>query len=293
MESKTTIEILWKTQQESYRSWLCVSAGVSFSTITSYVSDIQGWLKFLSTESVFLEGEEGLQKNLLEYLAHRGDHGSKGTTLVRIVSSVRSFFTYLIRMEILPDTILLGLEGFKKSTNLPRVLSWPQVQKLLKNVKTPLESTIVKILVFLGLRVSELVQLRRNNWNFDKKTLLVVGKGNKERILPVPEILWEDFNKIESTSEWMFPGRRKGDHFTRMSVWNLVQKLAKRCDIGEHLHPHIFRHTLATRLLEKGMDIFYIKELLGHADISSTEIYMHVRPNRLQDLLRNHHPLYH
>ena len=200
---------------------------------------------------------------------------------------------------------MLHIDTPKKAGTLPSVLSFSQVEKLLQvpNTHTHLgrrDRTILEVMYATGLRVSELTHLKLNDLHLELGLIQTVGKGNKERILPIGEqaVMWlEEYllltrahlERKDEPSEWVFLNHR-GGQLSRQGVWKNIRKMVQAAGIQKEVTPHTLRHSFATHLLENGADLRIVQELLGHADISTTQIYTHISKKRLQSVYQNYHP---
>ncbi|MDH5570321.1 MAG: site-specific tyrosine recombinase XerD [Gammaproteobacteria bacterium] len=275
--------------------------GLSENTLAAYRRDLLQFNSWLNKEEAS-SFEAVTSIEIKQYLAYR--HSSSPRSVARLLSSLRRFFRYLVREKRITNdpTILIGAPKLGRS--LPGTLSEADVEALLKapDTNTALglrDRTMLELLYACGLRVSELVSLETGQVNLRQGVIRVTGKGNKQRLVPMGEeaLSWME-NYIESArrellagqlSDTLFVTQRK-QGMTRQAFWYLIKRYALIAGIIQHLSPHTLRHAFATHLLNHGADLRVVQMLLGHSDLSTTQIYTHVAKARLQALHREHHP---
>ena len=235
-----------------------------------------------------------------------GSHRSHGLAIstARQLSSFRRFFRYLVREGILRDDPTAQIAMPKIGRSLPKSLSEEEVESLLNAplISDPLghrDRTMLEVLYATGLRVTELVNLKYSQINTNQGVIRIVGKGNRERLIPLGEeaVRWlTDFVRgprneilLDRTTDFLFPTRR-GDRMTRQAFWHIIKRYARKAQIDKGLSPHTMRHAFATHLLNHGADLRVVQMLLGHSDLSTTQIYTHVARERLKDMHQQHHP---
>ncbi|MDQ5849855.1 MAG: site-specific tyrosine recombinase XerD [Pseudomonadota bacterium] len=270
---------------------LWLEDGLSRNTISSYRSDLEQLAAFLRKD--FLQVDEA---DLFGFLASRKGRSSSAA---RRVSSLKRFYQYCLRERRLSADPTLKLDAPKPTPRFPKTLSEPDVEALLAapDTATPLglrDRAMLETLYATGLRVSELVALKRFEVNLDAGVVRVLGKGSKERLVPLGE------EAVERISQYL-KARRKSDAdalfltdrgagMTRQAFWHLIRRYGARAIPGKRLSPHMLRHAFATHLINHGADLRVVQLLLGHADISTTQIYTHVARERLKALHAKHHP---
>jgi integrase/recombinase XerD len=283
------------------RLWL--EEGLADLTLAAYRRDMRGFAQWLQTcHSKTLE--EALQTDVETYLAHRFAHHTKPRSAARYLSTLKRFFRWLARERRISADPTLKLEGPKLPRPLPKSLSERDVEHLLTvaDLHTPhglRDKAMLETLYATGLRVSELVGLKLLNVNLDAGVLRVTGKGNKERLVPLGEeaLLWlaRYLKQARPTllnrqlSDALFV-TQLGKGMSRQAFWYLIKRRAKSARLDPRLSPHTLRHAFATHLLNHGADLRVVQMLLGHADISTTQIYTHVARERLKQLHAQHHP---
>ena len=282
---------------------LWLEDGLSRNTLDSYRLDLTQFAVWLNQK----QGKELLAANhsdLLSYLAHRVAGKAKATSTSRLLSSLKRFYQYALRQNKIKTDPTLNIDSPKLPRGLPKTLTEQDVEKLLAapNVEDPLglrDRTMLETLYASGLRVSELVTLNVAQVSQDMGVVRIVGKGAKERLVPLGE---EALNWIKRylkearprildkrTADAMFVTSR-GAAMTRQSFWHLLKRHAAQAGLTKPMSPHTLRHAFATHLLNHGADLRVVQLLLGHSDISTTQIYTHVARERLKQLHAKHHP---
>ena len=242
---------------------------------------------------------------ILNYLENLQQEKKSRNTVIRTVSSLRNFFRYLAQFGVVPDDPMLKVDSPKQSKTLPDVLSVSEVNKLLSmpNVSKPLgvrDRAMLETLYATGLRVSELVNLRLVDLHLPMKLIQTVGKGDRERIIPIGDVAIDwitqylkttriDLLRKRTNTDFVFLNAH-GRRLTRQAIWQMIKKYVKLAGIKRHVTPHTLRHSFATHLLENGADLRIVQELLGHADISTTQIYTHISHKHLTEVYQKFHP---
>ena len=281
---------------------LWLERGLSANTLAAYRTDLGKLAAWLDQQGSSLLTLQAL--DLQAYLAWRVDHGFKATSTARLLSALRRFYQYLIREQLRADDPTALLAGPKLPQRLPKDLNEQQVDALLMApaVDQPLElrdKAMLELLYATGLRVSELVGLTIENISLRQGVVRVVGKGNKERLVPMGEeaLYWlQRYLQGARTAllggvscDVLFPSSR-AQQMTRQTFWHRIKLYAERAGIRVNLSPHTLRHAFATHLLNHGADLRVVQMLLGHADLTTTQIYTHVARERLNALHQQHHP---
>lgn len=276
--------------------------GLSRNTISGYGSDLEALRRWLDARGHDLV--EADRSQLLAYLAARVEAGTQPRTSARLLSSMRRFYRYLLR-EGLRDTDPTGqIEGPRLKRMLPDSLTEQEVEALLNAPDTATalgmrDRAMLELMYACGLRVSELVALRLEQVNSRLGCVRVRGKGDKERLVPMGEPATRWLERYCATGRMeLLEGKQSDDLFvtrlgrgmTRQAFWQLVRRYARAAEISKPLSPHTLRHAFATHLLNHGADLRVVQLLLGHSDISTTQIYTHVARARLKDLHKRHHP---
>jgi integrase/recombinase XerD len=287
---------------EKFLDAVWMERGLSRNTLSAYRTDLTSLARWLAERGRPVA--EASRADLLEFIAWRVESGARPRSTARQLSSFRRFFRHLLREAGRRDDPTARIEMPKIGRPLPKSLTEKEVEALLEAPDTAdclgnRDRTMLEVLYATGLRVTELVNLKLSQINLNQGVIRVVGKGDKERLIPLGEesIEWIDqFIKgaraeilLDRQSDYLFPTRR-GDHMTRQAFWHLIKRYATKADVSEKLSPHTLRHAFATHLLNHGADLRVVQMLLGHSDLSTTQIYTHVARERLKDLHSRHHP---
>ncbi|WP_316900553.1 site-specific tyrosine recombinase XerD [Pseudodesulfovibrio indicus] len=285
---------------DRYLEHLLIEKGLSENSLTSYANDLTSLLSFLGEKD--FELKDLSDKTLFLYLTHLRARGLKSRSLARHLSSLRGFFAFAMDEKWYKEDPGQLLENPKLPRKLPEFLSREEISRVLAlpDMATPLgmrDKVMLELLYAAGLRVSELIQMKVLDYDGQVGMLKVFGKGSKDRLIPIHYLAQDWLNRyLEFTrpgfkprEDFMFLNR-SGKGLTRQGVWKLIKKYAAAAGIRRSISPHTFRHSFATHLLEGGADLRTVQILLGHADISATEIYTHVESNRLRNLHRQFHP---
>jgi len=288
---------------ESFVDYLSFERGLSDRTLSAYQRELKKLLVFLEEK-----GRHGpsdiTPQDLRDFVFHLKDSGLAPTSIRRALSSLRGYFAFLLEEGVLeadPSELLESPRAWRK---LPDVLSVEEILKILDapNPDHPMywrDRSILEVLYATGMRVSELVDLRISNLDLEEGVCMVFGKGSKERLVPLggparralERYLREVRTRLDSgKGEGRVFLNHRGRPLTRAAIWDFVKKYAVRGGVQRNVSPHTFRHSFATHLLEGGADLAAVQELLGHADISTTQIYTHVDREYLREVHRTFHP---
>lgn len=288
---------------EQFADYLTFERGLSDRTIKAYHRDLDRALDFLEERGIHRPEDVG-HRELREYVFSLKDRGLAPTTIRRALSSLRTYFSFLLAEGALENDPTERLESPQVGRPLPKVLTPDQVERLLETPDPDHElywrdRAILEFLYATGVRVSELVELKLVSLELEEGFCTVFGKGAKERIVPVGRVARRALERyLREVRPQLERGEGEGVVFlsyrgrplTRMTIWNLVSTAAEAAEIEEPVSPHTLRHSFATHLLEGGADLVAVQELLGHADISTTQIYTHVDREYLRDVHRRYHP---
>jgi integrase/recombinase XerD len=276
--------------------------GLSPNTLAAYRADLTALERWLDERGIALVHAE--RGDILAFMASRVQAGARPRSTARQLSSFRRFYRHLVREGILREDPTAQIAMPKVGRSLPKSLLEEEVEALLAApaVGDPLghrDRTMLEVLYATGLRVSELVNLKLGQVNLNQGVLRIVGKGDRERLIPLGEeaVQWvQQFLQgprveilLERQTDYLFPTRR-GDRMTRQAFWHIIKRYARKAGIEKELSPHTLRHAFATHLLNHGADLRVVQMLLGHSDLSTTQIYTHVARERLKDLHSQHHP---
>ena len=286
-----------------YLDALWLQRGLSENTLAAYRRDLAQTEQWLINNKRSKRLIEASADDLGAFNATRSEQGLARRSAARWLSSVRGFYRYFLREQRLQEDPTQHLEHPKQARELPRSLGASDVENLLAapDIETTIglrDRAMLELLYASGLRVSELIALQLVSVNLRQGVVRVVGKGNKERLVPVGETAldWLQRYLREARQELLpaggnvlFPSRR-GRTMTRQTFWHAIKRYALAAGIQKDISPHTLRHAFATHLVDNGADLRAVQMMLGHSDLSTTQIYTHVAQQRLQSLLREHHP---
>ena len=280
--------------------WL--ERGLSPNTLAAYRADLTALARWLGQRKVPIVDTS--RADLQDFIAWRVHEGARPRSTARQLSSFRRFFRYLVREGGIHEDPTAQIAMPKIGRSLPKSLTEEEVESLLGApvVSDPLgnrDRTMLEVLYATGLRVSELVNLGHNQVNLNQGVIRILGKGSRERLIPLGEeaVRWLiEFEHgprgeilLERQTDFLFPTRR-GDRMTRQAFWHIIKRYARKAGISKDLSPHTLRHAFATHLLNHGADLRVVQMLLGHSDLSTTQIYTHVARERMKELHAQHHP---
>ena len=285
---------------------LAAERGAAPLTLAAYQNDLSNLAGFLAPGGLALEAADG--ERLHAYLASPATARLTPRTLARRTSAMRQFYKFLLLEGVRQDDPTAELDTPRLGRPLPKILSEMEVKSLIDEVQSwPGDEgirlgCIVELLYATGLRVSELVTLPLAAARRDPRFLIISGKGGKERVVPLSEPARaalrsylecrEDFLPDTRPSRWLFPSRGRAGHLTRQRTGQLLKELAVKAGLDpDRLSPHVLRHAFASHLLDHGADLRSVQQMLGHADIATTQIYTHVETERLRKLVESAHPL--
>ncbi len=292
---------------ENFLEVLASEKGLAVNTRISYKNDILQFLVFLEKNKKKIS--EITRIDIEKFTSKFTTQGLEKSTISRKMSALSHFFIFLLEENIIKSNPIHELDLPKQIKKLPKILSVDQVEKLIKSSREDQSingirlNTMIEILYATGIRVSELVEMKLSATYAEKNFLLIQGKGNKERLVPISkntEDRIKDYLKIrnefinnDTESKWLFPSKQSSKgHITRQRFNQLLQTLCERVNLNNiRISPHKLRHAFATHLLANGVDLRSLQQMLGHADISTTQIYTHVLKDRLKKLVSDNHPL--
>ncbi len=287
---------------DTFLDSIWMEQGLAKNTLSAYRSDLKILEKWTKNKNLTLRKIS--RADLLDFISERANLGSSSRSSARQLSTYRRFFNYLCGKDIISQDPTNKISMPKLSKSLPKMISEEEVIKLIKSpvVKKPLgfrDRTMLEVLYATGLRVSELVELKQTQLNLNQGFIRVSGKGNKERLVPLGVIAKSWLKRYlkgpifeilgERNTDYLFP-TRISESISRQAFWQLIKKYANKAGIKSNLSPHTLRHAFATHLLNHGADLRVVQMLLGHSDLSTTQIYTHVAQQRLKDIHEKHHP---
>ncbi|OGB87828.1 site-specific tyrosine recombinase XerD [candidate division WOR-1 bacterium RIFCSPHIGHO2_02_FULL_45_12] len=284
---------------KDFLDFIKIERGYSENTVTSYQRDLSQFQKFSRLEDPRKVDRETV-KNFLEHLY---DNGFSVSSTERKLACLKSFFHYLLREDKITVDPTSDIKLPKKAKRLPKALSISETIKLIsapreKNYIALRNAALLELLYASGMRASETVGLNTSDINFEVAFVKCLGKGSKERIVPINKITLKAIKEYLDKSRPEFPQHDKealfldknGKRLTRQGLWLVIKKYVKMTGVKEKTSPHTLRHSFATHLLEKGADLRSVQEMLGHADISTTQIYTSVSRERLKRMYNKAHP---
>ncbi|MCL6443721.1 MAG: site-specific tyrosine recombinase XerD [Alicyclobacillus sp.] len=286
-----------------FLEYLAVERGLSANTLESYQRDLLSFIAYLMNGPK-IALHEVKRQHIVAYLSHLHAQGRANATISRNLASLRSFYHYLVREELLPTDPTLQVETPKIEKRLPKVLSIHEVDLLLNAPNASVaagarDKAMLELLYATGIRVSELVSLKVGDVNLSTGFLRCLGKGAKERIIPIGEVAQQALlhylrharqHLLKGTDDHALFLNHHGTQMSRQGFWKILKKYSREAGILKDITPHTLRHSFATHLLERGADLRAVQEMLGHADISTTQIYTHVTRGRLKEVYASAHP---
>ena len=283
---------------KDFMHFLVVEKGLATNTIMSYERDLKSYLQYLKNVESIHSLNEVQRVHIVHFLRFLKEQGKSSKTLARHIASIRSFHQFLLRDKAVEQDPSVLIETPRLERNLPKVLNLQEVEKLLDSPKINnhyglRDKAMLELLYATGIRVSELIGLDMDNIHLNMGFIRCIGKGNKERIIPIGRTAVDaiklylengraHFASSKHRDEALFLNHQ-GKRLTRQGFWKILKKLTKEAGIEKELTPHTLRHSFATHLIENGADLRAVQEMLGHADISTTQIYTHVTKTRLKD----------
>ncbi|MCF6096708.1 site-specific tyrosine recombinase XerD [Thermovorax subterraneus] len=286
-----------------FLNFISVERGLAPNTIESYYRDLQNYLRFLKSQNI-TDLKFTSKTTIISYLLLMQKNGKASSSISRACAAIKSFYHFLMRERYIDEDPTINLNTPKLEKKLPRVLTVEEVEKLLEqpDIRDPLgfrDKTMLELLYSTGIRVSELISLTTEDVNLDMGFLRCTGKGSKERIVPIGSFaityLKEYINNVrrllvkDKNSDVLFVNHF-GKALTRQGFWKIIKKYAKMAGIDKEITPHTLRHSFATHLIENGADLRAVQEMLGHADISTTQIYTHLTKTRIKEVYDKTHP---
>lgn len=288
---------------ELFLNYLSVERGLSQNTILAYQSDLTKFISYLNIQDINSINKT-IRENITSYMWTQKEKGLSANSLSRGLAAIKVFYRFLLREKIISSDPTDLIESPKLWKRLPDTLSLEEIESLLNapNIKDKQglrDRALLEVMYATGMRVSEVANLKIQDLNSDIGFVRCIGKGQKERIIPLgrqaihftdsyirqvrPKLL------KNKNSQALFLSRL-GERLSRQSIWKIIKIYAKKARIKKDIHPHILRHSFATHLLERGADLRAVQEMLGHSDISTTQIYTHIHKDRLKEIHKKYHP---
>lgn len=289
---------------KEYLSYLKLERNLSDNTLSSYKNDLNAFIAFLSEFNIN-DPDAVTTEKVTSFFKMLMNLGLTDTSSARYFSSIKGFFSYLSKNDYIKKNPIDKIDSPKLSKKLPEVLNINEVEKILSKPDTTTslglrDKAILELLYACGTRVSELTNLKLSDLFLQDEIIRVFGKGSKERLIPIGSsaIKWMNeylsksrsvLMKISRSGNYVFLNSR-GTKISRMGVWKIIDRYVKDAGINKAVHPHTFRHSFATHLLEGGADLRAVQEMLGHSDISTTQIYTHIDRDYIKQIHKQFHP---
>lgn len=293
----------WNHTLDHYLNFLRVEKRLANNSLEAYSRDLRLFTDFCHSQKLNALNQV-TELSLLSFLIHLHKKGLKGKSVARTLAALRGWFGFLVREKLLKTDPTAEIESPKSLKKLPHVLALQDIDQMLKacNLKVPMELRdfcILQLLYATGLRVSELTHLTLNNLHLEEGFVMTMGKGSKERLVPLGKEAITAIKEYLETARMKFATKKateivfisqQGGKLTRQRVWQLLNGIAKKAGLKKKITPHMLRHSFATHLLERGADLRSVQTMLGHSDISTTQIYTHVSSTHLKSLYEKFHP---
>jgi integrase/recombinase XerD len=291
-------------EERLYLSHLKIERGLSGNSLDAYGRDVEKLISFLSDSTTTLA--QATSNDLQRFIKELSEAGLERSSIARIISGIRGFYRFLLTERIVTTDPTESLELRTPKRQPPEVLTVKEIASVLEQAdlstkKGVRDKAILEFLYATGARVSEATTLTLSQLFLEDGMVRLFGKGSKERIVPIGKVAIKYIDKYLSTlrpilvkpskrTDAVFLNQDRGTGLSRMAIWNIIQEYTKAAGIVKHITPHTFRHSFATHLLEGGADLRIVQELLGHSDISTTEIYTHIDRSYLKEVHRQFHP---
>ncbi len=295
----------WQTTIKGFKSYLQLERSLSKNSIEAYLHDVHLLVDFLEENNLSLSPEQIKLENLQSFLVWVNGKKVKDRSQARVISGIRAFYKFMLMEDMMSDDPTQLLEGPKLSRKLPDVLSYNEITGMINAIdlskpEGARNKAMLETLYSCGLRVSELVNLKISNLFLDLEYIRVIGKGDKERLVPVGKDAVKFITIYKSEARPLLPVKkdcedilflnRRGGKLSRVYVFMLIKGLAATAGVKKKISPHTFRHSFATHLVEGGANLRAVQEMLGHASITTTEIYTHLDRDYLRDTILRYHP---
>lgn len=295
----------WSEKIEDFSNFLKFEKNFSGNTLDAYMRDVRKLESFTLSELDNLSPENITYENLQEYIYQLSKNKISERSQARAISSIKAFFKFLLEDDYRTDNPAALLEGPKLGLYLPDTLSEEDINRIITCIDNSTDigkrnKCILEVLYGCGLRVSELIDLKISNINFKESYIMVEGKGEKTRLVPLANTTAEfirsyihtvrNKTKINKKYEDTLFLNSRGTNMSRVIVFIIIKELTQKAGISKSISPHTFRHSFATHLLQNGADLRFIQEMLGHSSITTTQVYTHLKTEELRDVILNFHP---
>jgi len=292
-----------KVLLQTYVYYLRVERGFSAQTIQAYVRDIQAYLNYLTTTYLINDVTQIQKDHIIRFIANEQRKRKAASTVARKLSAIKGFHRYLLLEHAVKENVAASIKGPKLGRRIPKTISQGAISQMIDQypkdtLPMQRDAVILELLYATGMRITECVSLDIADLHLTEGFVHVTGKGNKERIIPLHGLVIDRLREYLTTTRTLLV---KGDHpalflnqqgkrLSRQSVWTMLQSWGKAQGFAEGVHPHQFRHSFASHLLEEGVDLRYVQALLGHEDIATTQIYTHTTNEHLKQTYQKAHP---
>ncbi len=287
-----------------YFDYLLIERGMAQNTLESYGRDLRRFVSFIREKRNISDIKNVTPETVVEYLTNIRNEGLTANSMNRALAALRGFYKFLLREKVINQNPLANIELAKVWMKLPDTISKGEMKTILaqpgdQSIAAIRNTAMLELLYATGIRVSELINLTMNSVNWQVGFLIVMGKGSKERIVPIGKIAYDCTRRyvdgarphlMQKKSTDVLFLNRFGKKFTRQGFWKIVVGYAKQAGLGKKVYPHTFRHSFASHLLEGGADLRTVQVMLGHSDISTTQIYTHVTREKLREIHQKYHP---
>ncbi|MFA4983846.1 MAG: site-specific tyrosine recombinase XerD [Candidatus Omnitrophota bacterium] len=288
---------------ETFLNYLSVERGLSRNTIISYQEDLNYYMDYLESAGINSLSRT-TRDDISNFMFLQKDKGLSANSVARRLAAIKSFYRFLVKERILKSDPSSLIDSPKLWKKIPDALSVNEITRLLdqpniRELQGIRDRAVLEALYATGMRVSEAANLKKDNLNLQVGFLRCIGKGNKERVIPLGKKAIQSLQRYLAIgrpkllkgreSEYLFLSRL-GKRISRQSLWKIIRRYARQAGIKKPIRPHILRHSFATHLLERGADLRSVQEMLGHSNISTTQIYTHINKDRLKTIHRMFHP---
>lgn len=295
----------WKIYIKGFKSFLALERSLSENSIEAYMHDVEKLVQFLELKKYTIAPQDISLENLREFLQWVNELGMSARTQARVISGIKGFYKYLLLENVIHNDPTALLEAPKLGRKLPDTLSLEDINNIINAIDLSTKEgqrnkAMLETLYSCGLRVSELVNLKISELYFSDGFVKVIGKGDKERLVPIGREAIKQITIYKSQVRIHVPVKkefedvlflnRRGAKLTRVMIFTIIKKLATAIGLKKHISPHTFRHSFATHLIEGGADLRAVQEMLGHESITTTEIYTHLDREYLRSAILQFHP---
>jgi integrase/recombinase XerD len=296
----------WNVYIRGYQNYLQIEKSLSKNTVDGYCRDIKKLNNFFNGNDDKKKIDEVNYQDFQNYLSYLNDLKINARSQSRIISSMRSFFKFLILEKIIKENPTELLENPKTGKKLPEFLTIEEIELLVNQIDRSKKEgernlAIIEVLYGCGLRVTELIELKISEIYWEEGFIRIIGKGNKERLVPLGKIASKHLKiylneiRVHQKVKDLFVDHvfinKNGSKISRVMIFKIVKKLTEKAGIQKNISPHSLRHSFATHLVEGGADLRSVQEMLGHQSITTTEVYTHLDKNYLKQAILDHHPL--